>query len=68
MLPLTDKQRDIYNFVKNSIENNGQAPEQEDIAKFVGTSTNTVRYHLSALARKNYIILHKNYKRGIEIV
>lgn len=66
---LTKRQREILEFVKESIERYGYAPSQSEIAnKFSLNSLSTVHEHLSALERKGYIVRQHNESRGIRVV
>jgi repressor LexA len=65
--PLTDRQREIYDFLLKSIREQGYAPSIPEIgAKFKIASTNGVSDHLKALEKKGYI--RRAGKRAIEVV
>jgi len=67
---LTDRQKEIYNFIKNFIEKNGIAPSYEEIKKhFRFKSLGTVFEHLKNLEKKGYIQKgNHNQKRAIQII
>jgi repressor LexA len=67
MLPLTPRQKEIYDFLLKTIREKGYAPSIPEIgAKFKIASTNGVSDHLKALERKGYI--HRVGKRAIEVL
>src|SRR5437588_8277211 len=68
MLPaLTDRQKEIYDFLLRMIREKGYAPSIPEIGKqFKIASTNGVSDHLKALEKKGYI--RRVGKRAIEIV
>jgi repressor LexA len=68
MLPaLTDRQKQIYDYLLNMIRAKGYAPSIPEIgAKFNIASTNGVADHLKALEKKGYI--RRTGKRAIEIL
>ncbi len=65
---LTDKQRAIYKFIENKINEYGSSPTIREIGvKFGISSTNGVRQHLTALIKKGYIKKHDFISRGLEL-
>ena len=68
MLPtLTDRQKEIYDFLLRTIRENGYAPSIHEIgARFKIASTNGVSDHLKALEKKGYI--RRVGKRAIEVM
>lgn len=66
---LTDRQRTIYQFVKQTITAHGHPPTVREIgSKFGISSTNGVRTHLSALIKKGYLRKNEFISRGLELV
>jgi repressor LexA len=66
---LTRRQREIYQFLRDSIERNGYAPSLEEIAAhFDLSSVATIHEHLKNLERKNMIRRHFNRNRAIEVL
>lgn len=67
---LTDRQKEIYNFIKDYIKKRGIAPSYEEIKKEFGfKSLGTVFEHLKTLEKKGYIQKGSyNQKRAIQIV
>ncbi len=66
---LTDRQKEIYNFIKDYIKKRGIAPSYEEIKKEFGfKSLGTVFEHLKTLEKKGYIQKgNYNQKRAIQI-
>ena len=66
LLPLTDRQKAIYDFLLKTIREKGFAPSIHEIGKqFKIASTNGVSDHLKALEKKGYI--RRVGKRAIEV-
>lgn len=66
---LTERQKEVLDFIKRSIEERGVAPTLSEIAEeFSFSSTASSQKHLLALARKGYIRRFPNQKRGIVVV
>src|SRR5215813_6384237 len=64
---LTDRQKEIYDFLLRTIREKGYAPSIPEIGRrFKIASTNGVSDHLKALEKKGYI--RRVGKRAIEIV
>ena len=67
LVPLTDRQKQIYEFVSVTVREKGYAPSIPEIGqRFKIASTRGVFDHLQALERKGYI--KRVGKRAIEIV
>ena len=65
---LTRRQREVYEFIKNFIEERSYSPSLEEIARGMDLSSlATVHKHLSNLAEKGLIRRHWNRGRGIEL-
>lgn len=68
-MPLTRKQREILDFLTQSIDRQGYAPSFEEIAEQFGyQSLATVHEHLTNLERKGYIRRSYNESRSIEVL
>ncbi len=68
-MPVTAKQRRVYEFIKGYIESNGEPPTIAEIGRhFQISSSATVHGILSALEREGLIKRIPNISRGIEIV
>ncbi len=67
--PLTPRQREILDFIRNTLENLGAPPTRAEIANAFGfASHNAAEEHLKALARKGIIVLEPGSARGIRLV
>jgi repressor LexA len=69
MEKLTSRQREILDFIRNSLEVFGAPPTRAEIAGAFGfASHNAAEEHLKALAKKGVIILEPGSARGIRLV
>lgn len=65
-VPLTDKQRAIYDWIVEFCESHGYSPTVRELANAFGLhSTNGAVCHLKPLMRKGWITWHKNRSRTI---
>lgn len=63
---LTDKQKEILNFIKNFISENGYPPTLREIGSFFNiASTFGVKRHLDALKKKGYLNINSHASRAI---
>jgi repressor LexA len=68
-LPLSKRQKGVFEFIRRRIIQDNLPPTIREIAGyFKFSSTGTVRDHLNALARKGYIKLGRQKARSIELV
>ncbi len=66
---LYKRQRQILDFIAQSIQKNGYAPTLREIADAINVSSlATVHEHLEALSRKKVIKKHDGKVRGLELV
>ncbi|MEW6993985.1 transcriptional repressor LexA [Colwelliaceae bacterium MEBiC 14330] len=66
---LTKRQQQIYDLIKEKIQETGMPPTRAEIAKFFGfKSANAAEEHLKALAKKGYIEMLAGTSRGIRLV
>jgi len=66
---LTDRQRAIFEFIRNQIVTHGHPPTVREIGKqFAISSTNGVRTHINALIKKGYIRKNNLISRGLELI
>ena len=66
---ITDKQREILEYIKKEILNRGYPPTVRDICEAVNLkSTSSVHSHLETLEKNGYIRRDPNKPRAIEIV
>lgn len=68
MTKLTEKELQIYEYVRNCIEQNGYAPVVRDICSALGiSSTSTVHSYLHRLETKGYLKMSSGKSRTIRI-
>jgi repressor LexA len=66
--PLTARQREVFEFIKERIQTTSRPPTLREIGqRFEISSTNGVRSILHALAKKNYIERAPKLSRGIDV-
>ena len=69
MKDLTDRQKEIFQFIKRSVNDKGYPPSVREIGNAVGLqSSSTVHGHLAKLETKGYIKRDPTKPRAIEIV
>ena len=69
MLPLTKRQREIFDFLSEFIQQHGYAPSLEEIGRRFGLSSlATVHKHLTNLQEKGFIKRAWNRSRSVEMV
>ena len=69
MKPLTQRQQEILTFIEHSLAQDGFPPTIAEIAAAFGArSTNSIRGHLQALAKKGAIELVPAASRGIRLL
>ncbi|WDE11667.1 transcriptional repressor LexA [Thalassomonas haliotis] len=68
MRPLTPRQSQIFDLIKESISETGMPPTRAEIADFFGfKSANAAEEHLKALAKKGFIEMIPGTSRGIRL-
>ena len=68
-MPLTKRQKQILDFVREFVEENGYSPSFEEIARhFEYSSLATVHEHLENLRQKGFIRKSYNESRSIELI
>ena len=68
-MALTRRQREIYDFIRRFIDDNGYAPSLEEIGRAFGlSSAATVHKHVMNLVRKGMIRRTWNQNRSIDLV
>lgn len=66
--PLTSRQQQIFDLIKEKISETGMPPTRAEIATFFGfKSANAAEEHLKALAKKGYIEMLPGTSRGIRL-
>ncbi len=69
MKPLTPRQQQVFDLIKDKIEVSGMPPTRAEIARELGfRSANAAEEHLKALARKEVIEIIPGASRGIRIL
>lgn len=69
MQPLTKRQSQILDFVKQTLKDTGYPPTRKEIATEFGfSSANAAEEHLKALARKGAIEMSAGASRGIKVI
>ena len=68
MTYLTERQRDVLQFIENRIEEDGVAPTLQEIADAFGfRSTASAQKHVAHLERKGFLERRKHQKRGLVV-
>ena len=68
MNELTDKQRRVYEFIRDTIADRHTPPTRAEIAEALGfASANAAQAHLRTLERKGFIELNARLSRGIRL-
>jgi repressor LexA len=66
---LTERQKEVLEFVRTYLIKHGYPPTTYDVARGIGVKGNNGAHeHLNALKRKGWIIRKPNAARGIQIV
>ncbi|MFB0980564.1 MAG: transcriptional repressor LexA [Alteromonadaceae bacterium] len=66
--PLTPRQQQVFDLIKENISDTGMPPTRAEIATFFGfKSANAAEEHLKALAKKGYIEMLPGTSRGIRL-
>lgn len=69
MKPLTERQQQVYDLIKDNIIGTGMPPTRAEIAKQLGfRSANAAEEHLKALAKKGAIEMIAGSSRGIRLL
>ena len=67
-ISLTEKQRDIYNFVLDHFRRTGVTPVYKDIADHFNVSKANIAKHLMAIERRGWIRRSNGMKNGLVIL
>jgi len=66
---MTERQRKIYEFIRDKIRNRGYGPTVREIGEHFGIkSPNGVMCHLKALEKKGLLLRERNMSRAIQLV
>lgn len=68
LIPITKRQKEVYDFIKDFIDDKGYSPTHEEIKKRLRLSAvSTIHQHINALIDKGYVKKFDNLARAIEI-
>jgi len=67
-IPLTDKQRKVLSFLRESTRSRSFAPTAREVADRFGIAEKNAFYYMDLLERKGYIRRHRNSPRRIEFL
>jgi len=65
---LTEKQRQVLDYIEWHYNQNGVMPTQNEMAKQLGLAQATVAKHLAAIERRGWIQRANGYKNGLMIL
>jgi len=66
---LTERQRDVLQFIESTVDTEGVAPTLREIAERFGfASTASAQKHVAQLERKGYLLRAKHQKRGLAVL
>lgn len=69
MKSLTDKQKQVFDFIVNNLNEMGCPPTRAEISKSIGCrSPNSADLHLRAIEKKGFVKLYQGISRGIKII
>jgi repressor LexA len=69
MTYLTERQRDVLEFIEKRLESSGVAPTLREISEAFGfASTASAQKHIALLERKGFLRREKHQKRGLVLV
>ena len=69
MPTLTKKQKEVYDFIEDQIDENGYAPSLPEIRDhFQISAVSTVHEHVTELVKKGFLKRAKNVSRSLEVV
>ena len=66
MKDLTDKQKNVLDFIKKFHSDNAMMPTVREIAKHFNLSIGSIQQHLRALLSKNFLVKRGSLSRGID--
>jgi repressor LexA len=66
---MTDRQSEVLGFISQFLQSHGYPPTRTEIARGFGwSSVNSAEVHITALARKGRLIVHRNIARGLVLL
>lgn len=68
MEKLTERQKEILNFLKSYVKDNGYPPTMREIGEHFGFTWLGARGHLKALEKKSFIKINPFKARGLEVM
>ena len=68
MKTLTDRQREVLDFIAQYTEENYRAPSVRDISEHFNISLRAVQDHIAALQRKGYLSLSERRARSLHVL
>jgi len=68
MNKLTERQNEVYKFIKDYCAEWGYSPTRRDIAKHFGIQVNAVQQHVTRLREKGYINFRNDVARSIVVL
>jgi repressor LexA len=68
MEQLTERQRHVFDFIKEFISNSGSSPTIRDIAKNFGISIGPAQKYIRVLIKKGYLKQKTGISRGLDVV
>lgn len=67
--PLTKRQKQLYDFIKQYSDKNGYPPTHEEMTEALGVnSVATIHDHLIEIAKKGFIKIYRGSVRGVEVI
>ena len=68
MAQLTERQFEVYEYIKDYIKAEGYPPSRTEIANYMDIYPNGVTCHLKALQQKGAIVVTPKIQRAIKLV
>lgn len=66
-VPLTQRQRDAYEFIKDYLNRNGIAPSVRELAEQMGVQINSAAGYIKALLNKGYLTATPGKARSLSL-
>lgn len=66
--PLTDRQRDVFDWIEGYINVHGFSPTVRQIGSHYGFTPNGVKTHLNALRRKGWVTWQDGCSRTLRVI
>jgi repressor LexA len=66
---LTQKQQQVFDYIKSNIKTKNLAPTLQNIASFLGTNNiSTAQYYVDSLTKKGYLIKDHHQAHGLHLI